>query len=383
MQITDIKTFLVHPGTGKNWLLVKVETDEGVHGWGESYTQADRDRAIEAHIQAMKRYVIGRNPFDIKHFTSVMYLDFANKRGAMDFYSALSGIEQAMWDIAGKVADQPVYNLLGGRCRDKIRVYANGWGGERGGPLALAEAALAVVERGFTALKFDPFPGPWREIIDREQERKAVANVRAVRKAVGPNIDILIEAHRRLAPAYAVRMARLLEEFDPFWYEEPVSSRDMGGLAAVKRQVTLPVVTGEELYTKGEFRAVFEQQAADIINPDICNCGGILELKEIAAMAETYSVAVSPHNYNSTTVGLSATAHLCATIPNFLITEYFVNFEPVAKEVAIGGLVAENGYITLPTTPGLGLDIDERALARRPYQEFRARTIRYPGDEGP
>jgi galactonate dehydratase len=383
VRITDVKTFIVHPGVGKNWLLVKLETDEGIHGWGESYTQADRDKAIEAHIHAMKRYVIGRNPFDIKHFTSVMYLDWANKRGAMDFYSALSGIEQAMWDIAGKAAGQPVYNLLGGRCRDKIRVYANGWGGGRGGPEALAESALGVVERGFTALKFDPFPGPWREIIDRDQEREAVANVRAVRKAVGPDIEILVEVHRRLAPANAVRMARLLEEFDPFWYEEPVSSRDMGGLAAAKRQITLPVVTGEELYTKAEFRAVFEQQAADIINPDICNCGGILELKEIAAMAETYSVAVSPHNYNSTTVGLSATAHLCAAIPNFLITEYFVNFEPVAKEVAIGGLVAENGYLALPTTPGLGLDIDEAALARYPYQEFRARAIRHPGDEGP
>jgi galactonate dehydratase len=383
MKITDVKTFIVHPGVGKNWLLVKVETDEGIHGWGESYTQADRDKAIEAHIHAMKRYVIGRNPFDIKHFTTVMYLDWANKRGAMDFYSALSGIEQAMWDIAGKAAGQPVYNLLGGRCRDKIRVYANGWGGRRAGPEGLAEAASDLVERGFTALKFDPFPGPWREIIDRDQEKQAVANVRAVREAVGPDVDILVEVHRRLAPAAAVRMARLLEEFDPFWFEEPVSSRDLVGLAAAKREITLPVVTGEELYTKSEFRAVFEQRAADIINPDICNCGGILELKEIAAMAEPYSVSVSPHNYNSTTVGLSATAHLCATIPNFLITEYFVNFEAVAREVAIGGLVAQGGYLALPTAPGLGLDIDEAALARYPCQEFRARNIRYPGDEGP
>jgi galactonate dehydratase len=137
------------------------------------------------------------------------------------------------------------------------------------------------------------------------------------------------------------------------------------------------------LYTQAEFRAVFEQGAADIINPDICNCGGILELKEIAAMAEPYSVAVSPHNYNSTTVGLAATAQLCATIPNFLITEYFVNFAAVGKEISRGTLVAENGYLTLPTAPGLGIDIDEAALARYAYQEFPPRTIRYPGDEGP
>ena len=257
VAITDVKTFIVHPGVGKNWLLVKVETDAGIHGWGESYTQADRDQAIEAHIHAMKRYVIGRDPFAIKHFTTVMYLDWAGKRGAMDFYCALSGIEQAMWDIAGKVAGQPVYNLLGGRCRDKIRVYANGWG-DGGGSEARAEAARRVVARGFTALKFDPFPGPWREIIGRDQERQAVANVRAVREAVGPDVEILIEVHRRLAPVYAVRVARMMEEFDPFWYEEPVSSRNMPGLAAAKRQITIPVVTGEELYTKAEFRPVFE-----------------------------------------------------------------------------------------------------------------------------
>jgi len=382
MRVTDVKTFLVHPGVGKNWLLVKVETDEGIHGWGESYTQADRDTAIEAHIRAMRRYVIGRDPFAIKHFTNVMYLDWAGKRGAMDFYSALSGIEQALWDIAGKAAGQPVYNLLGGRCRDKIRVYANGWGEGAKTPEERAEAARGVVAQGFTALKFDPFPGPWREIIDRAQERQAVANVRAVREAVGPDVEILIEVHRRLAPVHAIRVARMMEEFDPFWYEEPVSSRNMGGLVAAKRGINLPVVTGEELYTKAEFRAVFERSAADIINPDICNCGGILELKEIAAMAEAYSVAVSPHNYNSTTVGLAATAQLCATIPNFLITEYFVNFEAVGKEISTGTLVAENGYLTLPTAPGLGIEINEDALARYAYQEFRPRAIRHPGDEG-
>ncbi len=380
MRVTDVKTFLVHPGVGKNWLLVKVETDEGLYGWGESYTQADRDKAIEAHIHAMKRYVIGRDPFAIKHFTTVMYLDWAGKRGAMDFYSALSGIEQALWDIAGKAAGQPVYNLLGGRCRDKIRVYANGWGEGAKTPEERAEAARRVVAQGFTALKFDPFPGPWREIIDRAQERQAVANVRAVREAVGADVDILIEVHRRLAPVYAIRVARMMEEFDPFWYEEPVSSRNMGGLVAAKRGINLPVVTGEELYTKAEFRAVFEQGAADIINPDICNCGGILELKEIAAMAEAYAVAVSPHNYNSTTVGLSATAHLCATIPNFLITEYFVNFEAVGKEISTGTLVAEDGYLTLPTAPGLGIEIDEDALARYAYREFRPRAIAVSGE---
>src|SRR4051794_21652919 len=278
MRVTDVKTFIVHPGTGKNWLLVKVETDEGIHGWGEAYTQADRDKAIEAHIHAMKRYLIGRDPFAIKHFTTVMYLDWAGKRGSMEFYCALSGIEQALWDIAGKAAEQPVYNLPGGPCRGRVRVYANGWGGGARTPEDYAEAARQVVARGFTAMKFDPFPGPWREMIDREAERTTVARVRAVREAIGPDVDLLIEVHRRLSPLHAVRMARQLEEFEPFWYEEPVSSRQLDELALAKRQISLPVVTGEELYTKLDFRPVFERQAADIINPDICNCGGILEL---------------------------------------------------------------------------------------------------------
>jgi galactonate dehydratase len=245
VRVTGVETFLIHPGRGKNLLMVKVSTDEGIHGWGEAYTQADRDKSIELTVHQMARYLVGRDPFDIKHFTYVMYSDFLGKRGSMETYCAMSGIEHALWDIAGKACGQPVYNLLGGRCRDKIRVYANGWG-DGGGPEARAEAARRVVERGFTALKFDPFPGPWREIIDRDQERRAVANVRAVREAVGPDVEILIEVHRRLAPVYAVRVARMMEEFDPFWYEEPVSSRNMAGLAAAKRQINIPVVTGEE-----------------------------------------------------------------------------------------------------------------------------------------
>lgn len=383
MRVTDVRTFLVHPGGGKNWLFVKVETDSGLHGWGECYTQSDRDEAIAVYVRQMARYLVGRDPFAIKHFTRVMYTDWAGKRGAMDFYSALSGIEHALWDIVGKATGQPVYNLLGGKCRERVRVYANGWGGGTRTPEAIGEAAAQIVAQGFTALKFDPFPGPWREIIDRDAEREAVARVAAVREAVGPDVDILVEVHRRLAPVYAVRVARLLEPYAPFWYEEPVSSRNLDALAAVKRQVTLPIVTGEELYSKTEFRAAFEMQATDIINPDICNTGGILELKEIAAMAEAYSVAVSPHNYNSTTVGLAATVQLCAMIPNFLITEYFVNWEEMGREIARPPLVAEDGYVTLPTTPGLGIDLDEDALARHAYREFPLRTIRQPADERP
>jgi galactonate dehydratase len=380
MKITTVTPYLVHPGRSKNWLFVKIETDEGLYGWGEAYTQADRDQAIEVHIRQLGRYLVGRNPFDIKHFTYMAYTDFAGKRGAMELYCAISGIEQALWDIVGKATGQPVYNLLGGACRDKVRVYANGWGG--GGSIEqLVERALAVVERGFTALKFDPFPGPWRALIDASLEAEAVERVKAVREAVGPKVDILVEVHRRLAPMHAVRVARMMEPYVPFWYEEPVSARDMDALAEARRNINLPVVTGEELYTKAEFKTAFEKRAADIINPDVCNVGGILELREIAAMAEVYHVAVSPHNYNSTTLGLAATLHAAAGMPNFLITEYFVNFEEMGKEIALTPFEVVDGYIRLPTTPGLGIDLDEAALARYPYQQFPERKLRRPHEE--
>ena len=380
MKITDITTHLVHPGRGKNWLFVKVQTDEGIHGWGEAYTQADRDRAIELHVQHLGNYLEGRSPFDIKHFSHWAYHDYGGKRGAMELYCAMSAIDHALWDICGKATGQPVYNLLGGKCRDRVRVYANGWGGG-GSPAEIAEKARQVVDRGFTALKFDPFPGRWRTIIDRSVEVEAVERVRAVREAVGPNIEILVEVHRRLSPLHAIRVAREMEPYRPFWYEEPVSSRDPNGLAEAKRGINLPVVTGEELYTKAEFRDIFEKRATDIINPDVCNCGGILELKEIAAMAEVYHVAVSPHNYNSTTLGLAATLHASATMPNFLITEYFVNFEEIGREIASPAFEVEDSHITLPETPGLGIDLDEAALAKRPYQQFKPRTMPLPGDE--
>ncbi len=279
MKITAVTPFVVDPGYGKNWLFVKVETSDGLHGWGECYTQADRDQSIVAHVKQLGRYLLGRDASHIRHFTHWAYHDFAAKRGAMDFWSAVSGLEQALWDLAGKRLGVPVVTLLGGPCRERIRVYANGWYSGAKTPAAYAAKAKDTVARGFTALKFDPFPGPWRTHISREVEQEAVENVRAVREAVGPKVDLLVEVHRRLAPMHAVRIARMLEPFDPFWFEEPVSARDIGALAECRREIRMPIVTGEELYTRFEFREVFERRAADIINPDVCNVGGIEELR--------------------------------------------------------------------------------------------------------
>ena len=381
MYVTAVQPCLVDPGAGKDWLFVKVDTDAGVSGWGECYTQSDRDQSIVAHVKQLGRYLLGRDPMNIKHFTHMAYHDFAGKRGAMDFYSALSGLEQALWDVVGKHFETPVYNLLGGACREKIRVYANGWSGGAGTPEDYAERALEIVARGFTALKFDPFPGPWRTHISRQAEEQAVETVRVVREAVGAEVELLIEVHRRLAPMHAVRVAQAIEPYRPFWYEEPVSARNVEALAACRRDIRLPIVTGEELYTKAEFREVFEKQAADIINPDICNCGGLLELKEIAAMAEPYFVTVSPHNYNSTTIGLAATLQLAACIPNFLITEYFVNSEERGAEITVEPLRVDGGHIALPRRPGLGVELRQEALERYPYREFPLRNLPTHRDE--
>ena len=383
MQITDIKTFLVHPGKAKNLCFVKIETDEGIYGWGECYTQSDRDVQITAHVDQLRRYLIGRDPTNIKHFTQMAFDDFAGRRGAMDYYCAISGLEHAMWDIAGKAYGAPVHKLIGGACRDKIRVYANGWSGGNPTPDSLAERASEVIEAGFTALKFDPIPGRWRTYVSKDVEDAAVENVRAVREAVGPDVDILVEMHRRLAPMHAVRIAHEIERYRPFWYEEPILAENIPALASVRQKINIPVVTGEELYTKFEFREVFERQAADILNPDVCNVGGILELKEIAAMAEPYFVVISPHNFNSTTVGLAATIQVSAAIPNFLITEYFVNLEELGRDIAKKPFEVQDGYIQIPDAPGLGIDLDEERLAAYPYKPFPPRSPAQIWDEGP
>ncbi len=382
MQIADVKTILVCPEShragmigSKNWLFVRIETDDGIVGWGECYTQLDRDRAIERHVHEIGRYLDGRSPFDIKAFTHMVYADFSGRRGSMDLYCAQSGIEQALWDIVGKALDRPVYDLLGGACQRRIRVYANGWYGGAKEPDDYARMAQETVARGFDALKFDPFPGPWCLYVTKELMSQAEANVAAVREAVGGKVDLLIEGHRRLAPMHAVRFARCIERYDPFWYEEPIPADNPEALAEARRQITPPVVTGETLYTKQDFRSALTLRCADIINPDVCNCGGILELREIAAMAEPHFVGVAPHNYNSTSIGLAATLQAAAGMPNFVITEYFLNFASTSEAICDRPLAVDDGYIALPEQPGLGMSLIEDAMAGYPYQKHPRRVF--------
>lgn len=383
MKVGAVKCFVVHPGWRKNWVFVKVETDAGIVGWGEAYSQYDRDGAVRSHVEELGRYLVGRDPFAIKHFTQMAYDDYAQRRGSLEFYAGLSGIEMALWDIVGKATRQPVFNLLGGPCRDRIRVYANGWSYRVTNPDDFARAAEKVLSLGFTALKFDPIPVPWRTYIPKEHERHAVKVVRAVRDAVGRDTDILLEFHRRLAPMYASRLAARLEEFEPFWLEEPCPAENLDAMAEIRSTTEIPIVTGEAIYAKAGFRPVLESRAADILNPDVSSVGGILELKEIAAMAEPFYVAVSPHNYNSTSLSLAATVQASAVMPNFLITEYFLPVEKVSQELSPNCLRPKDGYIPLPDAHGLGVDIDEAALARYPYRRYEARKLPTHHDEGP
>lgn len=374
MKVSRVTSYVVNPGVSKNWVFAKVETDEGLYGWGEAYTQTDRDEGIRATIDALGRYLVGRDPFEIKSFLLSAHADFAIRRGSMELYSARSAIEQALWDIAGKATGQPVYNLLGGRCRESIHVYANGWSSSTRDPEELGQQAKNTVSLGFDALKFDPFPGPWRDRLSPADIDTAVAHVRAVRDAVGPDVDLLIEAHRRFEPSTAIKIGRRLAEYDPFWYEEPVDAENLEALAEVRAALDTPIVTGETLYTKAEFAEVFGHRAADILNPDVCCCG-ILETREIAAMAEAYRVHLSPHNYNSDTMGLASTLQVAAAVPDLVIVEYFVSFTKPSSEVTTTPFEVHDGRIALPTVPGLGLELDEAALEERPGKVFPMRRL--------
>lgn len=371
IEISSVKPYLFFPGSAKNLLLCRVETKDGIYGWGESYVSSGKEKVVEAYINAMAPYMIGRSPFNVRHTGHALFDDFMTRRSTMDFYSAWSAIEIAMWDIIGKYTNQPVYNLIGGCSRKSIRVYANGWWAGAKTTDELVERAVKVKEMGFAAIKWDPFNCPWRTYISKAQENEAYENVKAVYEAVGPEVDLLIEVHRRLSPYHAISFAKRIEEFSPFWYEEPTLSDNIDLVVEAKKQINIPVVTGETLYTKSEFKDVFEKRAADIINPDTCICNGILGMMEIATMAEPYNISFSPHNFNSTTAGLAATLHISAAASNFLIAELFVNIKPDCDEIMKKPFDVVDGFIELPTEPGLGFDIDMEKLLKKPPIELR------------
>lgn len=363
MKIAKITPMVL--GTAwRNLTFVKVDTDEGLSGVGEVRMLNHTDALIGYLQEAGPNHVLGSDPFNIEDLVNRMYHnDFA--RVGQIAMSGISVIEIACWDIVGKALGVPVYKLLGGAVRPRIKAYANGWYTVERSPDQFAEAARRAVARGYHALKFDPFGSGFYELT-REEKRRSIALTEAVREAVGPEVELLLEMHGRFNPATAIEIARLLEPYEPSWVEEPVPPDNLRALQKASEQIRLPVATGERLHSRAEFRELFELQACDIIQPDITHCGGILNTKKIAAWADTYYMLVAPHNVGGP-VSTAAALHLAACTTNFKIQEHFNDFaEAWVKQAAPGLPEVEDGYFALPDKPGLGVELDEQVFKEHP-----------------
>ena len=369
MKITGIKTNIFssrHSNAKRNWLIVRIQTDEGIEGIGES-SMLSSDPIVEAVIQEWsENYLVGKDPLAGQVHWTRLHQDNLGRGGRL-YSTVLSGIDIALWDLRGKILGVPVYQLLGGPFRDKLRVYANGWYTNPASPEVIAEEAKKVVDMGYTAMKFDPFGKIAYTTISPEEAQLSVDRVAAVREAVGPNVDILIEVHARFNVYTAVGLAKRMEQYRPFWYEEPVSQENTNEMRQVRDRINIPVATGERLYLKFPFFDLVRNEAVDILQPDICNAGGITELYKIGAMAEAQHVMMAPHNTNSA-VGTVASFHLDTSMPNFLIQEYHAEFyEPHYFKVVQGLPRQKDGYVDLPEGPGLGISLDNELLDKHPY----------------
>ena len=369
MKITGIKTNIFssrHSNAKRNWLIVRIQTDEGIEGIGES-SMLSSDPIVESLIQEWaENYLVGKDPLAGQVHWTRLHQDNLGTCGRL-YSTVLSGIDIALWDLRGKILGVPVYQLLGGPFRDKLRVYANGWYTNPASPELIAEEAKKVVEMGYTAMKFDPFGKIAYTTISPEEAQLSVDRVAAVREAVGPNVDILIEVHARFNVYTAVGLAKRMEQYRPFWYEEPVSQENTNEMRQVRDRINIPVATGERLYLKFPFFDLVKNEAVDILQPDICNAGGITELHKIGSMAEAQHVMMAPHNTNSA-VGTVASFHLDTAMPNFLIQEYHAEFyEPHYFQVVQGLPRQKDGYVNLPEGPGLGISLDNELLDKHPY----------------
>ncbi len=377
MKITGLKIHIFssqHKNAKRNWLIVRLFTDEGIEGIGES-SMLSNDLLVESLLEDwVQNYLIGKDPMSHELHWTRLYLDNMDKGGRL-FSTALSGIDIALWDLKGKILNSPVYSLLGGPYQEKIRVYANGWYTTPAAPELNAEEALKVVEMGYTAMKFDPFGKIAYGTISPEEAQLAEDRVAAVRDAVGPNVDILVEVHARFNVYTAVGLAHRLEQYRPFWFEEPVSPENISEMKQVRDRINIPVATGEKLYLRFPFFELIKNEAIDILQPDICNAGGITELKKISSMAEAQHLMMAPHNTNSP-VGTVASMHLASAMSNFLIQEYHAEFyEEHYFNVVDGFDRQEDGYVTLSDKPGLGISVNEEVLSQHPYIPLGLSTV--------
>lgn len=346
-----------------NWVFVRVQTDAGLYGIGESTLEMREQTTIQA-IDELGRILIGRDPHDIEAFRHDAYRD-AYWRGGPVLMSALAGVEMALWDIKGKDLGVPVYQLLGGRIRDLIPCYANGWFAPAKTPEEFAEKARNAVAAGFSGLKWDPF-GKSYMTISRSELNDALSCVQAVSDAVGDTAEILIEGHGRFDVPSAIRIGHALEDFDIFWFEEPIPPDNLEALLEVKRRTRVPIAAGERLYTRREYATFFEMHCADFAQPDVSHAGGIQEMRQIASMAETAYIPFCPHN-PSGPVANAATLQLAACIPNFVFVETMTLDVPWRSDITNETLQFRDGGFIIPDLPGLGIDINVEAILDHPY----------------
>ena len=364
MKITDIETLPVG-----RWLFVRVHTDAGITGLGESGTWGYLE-ASEQVIKTFKRYLLGEDPLRIEHHWNYLYR-CSHFRGAA-IMGALSAIDIALWDIAGKHFDAPAYQLLGGKCRDRVRVYAH----VRGDTTEkLVDRCEQAKQQGFTAVGhlspfldeprtdpyFETYAGKISDAIDR---------VRRFREAVGDEVDLCIEIHRRLNPEEAVTLAGEIEPYRPLFYEDPIRPDNLDTMASVAEKVSIPIATGERLHTVHEFKMLLERDAVQYIRPDICLAGGLSHMKKIAALAESHYAGVVPHNPLGP-VSTAASLQLAACIPNFELLED--SFRPDRKHARGADLIrqeitSEDGFLRVPERPGIGVELDDDILDEHPYQ---------------
>jgi galactonate dehydratase len=374
LTIRRVDPYVLKIGGRSDVVCCRIETDDGLHGWGEGTTPPNVDPVI-AQIKSFRKLLIGQSAWDIERLWRRMYIVEENTLGGT-LYAAISAIDTALWDLAGKKLDTPVYQLLGGKFQDKLRIYTSyRWGNIPRTAEAHFKKTKELMAQGATAGKFDPFgeyPGPERQL-PTATLNEVREMVRGIREA-GPSFDICIEAHGKFNMASAGRIIKMLEPFDVFFLEEPVPPENFEAMAALQRSTNIPIATGEGLQSHFNYAAILEQRAARILQPDVARAGGITAMKKIAAMADAHYVTVAPHNPNGP-VCTAASMHVAASIPNFLIMEEGNKNVGDYKRLFRDGWEGRLDYWKVSDAPGLGIDIPADALkemtVRGPEQEQR------------
>lgn len=373
MKVTAIKTFICN-AFRTNFVFVKVETDSGLHGWGEA-TLEYKELTVQAAIHDLESYLIGKDPHNIEAFRHDCYRD-AYWRGGPVLMSALAGVEMALWDIKGKALGVPCYQLLGGKVRDSVPIYVNGWFSPAKTPDEFAEKAKEVAAKKFLGCKWDPFGKAWQQI-SKHDLNSAMECIAKVAEVVGEDVQLLIEGHGRFDIPTAVKIGRRLEDFDIFWFEEPIPPDDKEGMKQVKDRVRVSIAAGERLYNRYEYRQFFELGCSDYIQPDISHAGGLFEMRMLDAEAEARHIGFCPHN-PSGPVANAATLQLAACVPNFVMLEMMMTDVPYRAEICDEDLTIKGGRMVIPDRPGIGIDLNEKELLKHPY--IRTELRHYRGD---